>query len=398
MFKKSKLILNSVSFFVCIALLGGMYGCGSLTQNQNASSILGSASPNQKNPEGNALYQKYQNEFPENLESITAEDYMEKWPNAGFIVQSADGSESVTVYTTGEAFKDVLDTVEESYPEFDEETFLNEQTKEIIEANKIGNSASSPDDVDMTEEEVKEELQERLQKKHLRISAEKRYMTFHEITKPEVQNQIAAQVSSIQQSILSDASQFSNITYGRRTVFTKRQTELLFYSFVIAWPFGTWRVPFQTIGATLGIGMTMDAYYGQDNKGNAYTHSFWAASVADACSGIPFLGPELGRWWGYEFTAARETNTEKDSRMDLHNDKVGPNVYYAHARTEWFFITIRVGLVRVRIPIWPYTATNMPQTAATLKVMSNNAFKVTDNNKGGWHQSPHDMQLIYLSD
>ena len=36
---------------------------------------------------------------------------MKKWPNACFIVQSADGSESVTVYTTGEAFKDVLDTI-----------------------------------------------------------------------------------------------------------------------------------------------------------------------------------------------------------------------------------------------------------------------------------------------
>tara|TARA_Y100001968_G_scaffold157098_1_gene143538 strand:- start:384 stop:1070 length:687 start_codon:yes stop_codon:yes gene_type:complete len=227
-----------------------------------------------------------------------------------------------------------------------------------------------------------------MEEKLKRISAETLYMTVQEITKPDIQNQIASSIASIQQSILNETSQIIELKHGDRILLTKKQVSML-----ITAGFISRRIPIQTLIASLGVGLTVDNIYGQDTKGNAFTHSLWAALVADSCSGIPFIGPELGKWWGYEFTAARETKSDAPSRMDLHNDKVGANVAYAHARSSWVFKRIW----RWRIPIWFSTSINIAKTTATLKVMSNNAKKVTDISKEKrWKESVHHGQLIYL--
>tara|TARA_Y100000741_G_scaffold335355_1_gene293240 strand:- start:15 stop:704 length:690 start_codon:yes stop_codon:yes gene_type:complete len=222
-----------------------------------------------------------------------------------------------------------------------------------------------------------------------RIAAETLYITMQEITKPDIQNQIASSIASIQQSILNETSQIIEIRHnGGRILLTKKQVSML-----ITAGFISSRIPVKTLTASLGVGLTADNIYGQNNKGNAFTHALWAALVADSCSGIPFIGPELGKWWGYEFTAARETKSDAPSRMDLHNDKVGANVAYAHARSSWVYKRIW----RWRIPIWFSTSINIAKTTATLKAMSNNAKKVTKNSSDtGWNESVHHGQLIYF--
>ncbi len=378
--QKRYFILTSIAFVT----LFNLFGCGALNQEDTPSSLLGKASPNHNNPKGGNLYQHYQNNFPDNLMDMTVDDYMEQWPNAGFIVQSADGSQQITAFATAEIYLDVLKSVEESYPEFDEDAFLEEQAKEIVGTQTIGNSAQH----DMTEEELGKKLSKRMEEKLKRISAETLYMTVQEITKPDIQNQIASSIASIQQSILNETSQIIELKHGDRILLTKKQVSML-----ITAGFISRRIPIQTLIASLGVGLTVDNIYGQDTKGNAFTHSLWAALVADSCSGIPFIGPELGKWWGYEFTAARETKSDAPSRMDLHNDKVGANVAYAHARSSWVFKRIW----RWRIPIWFSTSINIAKTTATLKVMSNNAKKVTDISKEKrWKESVHHGQLIYL--
>ena len=378
--QKRYFILTSIAFVT----LFNLFGCGALNQEDTPSSLLGKASPNHNNPKGGNLYQHYQNNFPDNLMDMTVDDYMEQWPNAGFIVQSADGSQQITAFATAEIYLDVLKSVEESYPEFDEDAFLEEQAKDIVGTQTIGNSAQH----DMTEEELGKKLSKRMEEKLKRIAAETLYMTVQEITKPDIQNQIASSIASIQQSILNETSQIIELKHGDRILLTKKQVSML-----ITAGFISRRIPIQTLIASLGVGLTVDNIYGQDTKGNAFTHSLWAALVADSCSGIPFIGPELGKWWGYEFTAARETKSDAPSRMDLHNDKVGANVAYAHARSSWVFKRIW----RWRIPIWFSTSINIAKTTATLKVMSNNAKKVTDISKEKrWKESVHHGQLIYL--
>ncbi|MAQ64371.1 MAG: hypothetical protein CL503_03635 [Actinobacteria bacterium] len=378
--QKRYFILTIIAFIT----LFNLFGCGALNQEDTPSSLLGKSSPNHNNPKGGNLYQHYQNNFPDNLMDMTVDDYMEQWPNAGFIVQSADGSQQITAFATAEIYLDVLKSVEESYPEFDEDAFLEEQAKDIVGTQTIGNSAQH----DMTEEELGKELSKIMEEKLKRISAETLYMTVQEITKPDIQNQIASSIASIQQSILNETSQFIDIKYGSRTLLTKKQISML-----IVAGFISKRIPIQTLVVSLGVGLTADNIYGQNNKGNAFTHALWAALVADSCSSIPFIGPELGKWWGYEFTAARETKSDAPSRMDLHNDKVGANVAYAHARSSWVFKRIW----RWRIPIWFSTSINIAKTTATLKVMSNNAKQVTDNEEeNGWNESVHHGQLIYL--
>ena len=378
--QKRYFILTSIAFII----LFNLFGCGALNQEDTPSSLLGKASPNHNNPkeEGN-LYQHYQNNFPDNLMEMTVDDYMQQWPNAGFIVQSADGSQQTTAFATAEIYLDILQSVEESYPEFDEDAFLEEQAKDIVGTQTIGNSAQH----DMTEEELGKELSKRMEEKLKRISAETLYMTMQEITKPDIQNQIASSIASIQQSILNETSQFLDIHHNGQLVLTKKQVSMLIMAGFISR-----RIPIQTLATSLAV-VPVRQSYGGDDRGNAFSHALWAALVADSCSGIPFIGPELGKWWGYEFTAARETRSDAPSRMDLHNDKVGANVAYAHARSSWVYKRIW----RWRIPIWFSTTINIAKSTATLKVMSNNAKKVTKNTKDtGWNESIHHGQLIYL--
>tara|TARA_Y100000748_G_scaffold254055_1_gene219892 strand:- start:1142 stop:2290 length:1149 start_codon:yes stop_codon:yes gene_type:complete len=379
--QKRYFILTSIAFVT----LFNLFGCGALNQEDTPSSLLGKSSPNHNNPKGGNLYQHYQNNFPDNLMDMTVDDYMEQWPNAGFIVQSADGSQQITAFATAEIYLDVLKSVEESYPEFDEDAFLEEQAKDIVGTQTIGNSAQH----DMTEEELGKELSKIMEEKLKRISAETLYMTVQEITKPDIQNQIASSIASIQQSILNETSQIIEIRPNGKLILTKKQVSMLIMAGFISR-----RIPIQTLAASLGVGLANKLLqYEQDNKDNAFTHSLWAALVADSCSGIPFIGPELGKWWGYEFTAARETRSDAPSRMDLHNDKVGANVAYAHARSSWVYKRIW----RWRIPIWFSTTINIAKSTATLKVMSNNAKKVTKNTKDtGWNESVHHGQLIYF--
>jgi len=376
---KQYFILTSVAIFTFLNLTG----CGALNHDDTSSSLLGSASPNYNNSTGGNLYQRYENNFPSNLMEMTVDDYMGQWPNAGFIVQSADGTQQITAFATAEIYLDVLQSVEESYPEFDEDAFLEEQAKIIVGTQTIGNSAQH----DMTEEELGKELSKRMEEKLKRISAETLYMTMQEITKPEIQNQIASSIDSIQQSILDETSQIIEIRPNGTLILTKKQVAMLIIAGFIS-P----RIPAQTLITSLAM-VPVRKSYGDSDKGNAFSHALWAALVADSCSGIPFIGPELGKWWGYEFTAARETRSDAPSRMDLHNDMVGANVAYAHARSSWAFKRIW----RWVIPIWFSTTINIAKSTATLKVMSNNAKKVTKNdNDTGWNESVHQGQLIYL--
>ncbi|MBI60283.1 hypothetical protein CL657_03595 [bacterium] len=378
---RRKTILLANCLIMAFLNLGG---CGALN-NTNNDTLLGTGSSENTLSQENSLYQHYQHQFPDNLMDMTVDDYMEQWPNAGFIVQSADGTQETTAFATAEIYLDVLKSVEESYPEFDEDAFLEEQAKEIVGTQTIGNSAQH----DMTEEELGKELSKRMEAKLKRIAAETLYMTMQEITKPEIQNQIASSIASIQQSILDETSQIIEIRSNGKLILTKKQVSMLIMAGFISR-----RIPIQTLAASLDVGLANKLLqYEQDNKNNAFTHSLWAALVADSCSGIPFIGPELGKWWGYEFTAARETESDGSARMDLHNDKVGANVAYAHARSSWVYKRIW----RWRIPIWFSTSINIAKTTATLKVMSNNAKKVTDISKEKrWKESVHHGQLIYL--
>ena len=376
---RRKTILLANCLIMAFLNLGG---CGALN-NTNNDTLLGTGSSENTLSQENSLYQHYQHQFPDNLMDMTVDDYMEQWPNAGFIVQSADGTQETTAFATAEIYLDVLKSVEESYPEFDEDAFLEEQAKEIVGTQTIGNSAQH----DMTEEELGKELSKRMEAKLKRIAAETLYMTMQEITKPEIQNQIASSIASIQQSILDETSQIIEIRSNGKLILTKKQVSMLIMAGFISR-----RIPIQTLATSLAV-VPVRQSYGGDDRGNAFSHALWAALVADSCSGIPFIGPELGKWWGYEFTAARETRSDAPSRMDLHNDKVGANVAYAHARSSWVYKRIW----RWRIPIWFSTSINIAKTTATLKVMSNNAKKVTDISKEKrWKESVHHGQLIYL--
>ena len=376
---RRKTILLANCLIMAFLNLGG---CGALN-NTNNDTLLGTGSSENTLSQENSLYQHYQHQFPDNLMDMTVDDYMEQWPNAGFIVQSADGSQQITAYATAEIYLDVLKSVEESYPEFDEDAFLEEQAKDIVGTQTIGNSAQH----DMTEEELGKKLSKRMEEKLKRISAETLYMTVQEITKPDIQNQIASSIASIPQSILNETSQFLDIHHNGQLVLTKKQVSMLIMAGFISK-----RIPIQTLTTSLAV-VPVRQSYGGDDRGNAFSHALWAALVSDSCSGIPFIGPEVGKWWGYEFTAARETESDGSARMDLHNDKVGANVAYAHARSSWVYKRIW----RWRIPIWFSTSINIAKTTATLKVMSNNAKQVTDNEEeNGWNESVHHGQLIYL--
>ncbi len=345
----------------------------------------------------------------EAIRNFLCSEFLPDTSDAGHIIQSADGSESITVYSTGEVFEEVLNRVDGAYPEFDTEAFANEQAKEIIEANTVGNSAAGPDDVDLTEEELKQQIQDRLKDKNMRIAAERRYMTFSEITKPEVQNQIAAQVQSVQQSILDGTAQFWEIKYKGKLLFTVEQTRLLFYSFAIAWWTGSWQIPILTIAATKEAEDVGDRFFNNDEgdvRGNSFKHSYWAAKVGTACTGIPWIGPEIGRWWAYEFTAAREgASREPTNLMDLHNDAVGAKVYYENANSKWYYITIRCGWVHISIPIFPYVdfVLSSGDLQNKLYSMARNAAHVErDNGRWEYYQTDSNVsignnQLLFLT-
>ena len=158
---KPYFILTSVAILAFLNLAG----CSALNHDDRSSSLLGTSSPNNQNSEGGSLYQNYHDKFPANLMEMTVDDYMGQWPNAGFIVQSADGTQQITAFATAEIYLDVLQSVEESYPEFDEDAFLEEHAKDIVGTQTIGNSAQH----DMTEEELGKELSKRMEEKLKRI-------------------------------------------------------------------------------------------------------------------------------------------------------------------------------------------------------------------------------------
>ena len=332
----------------CLALTG----CGKANPSNNHAET-GSLSPSHQNAEGGALYQQYQRQFPANLESITAEELMAKWPNAGFIVQSADGTKE-TVFATVEVYTEVVNRVEEAYPSFNEDEFVEQEANKIVMSQRLANNMSiaSEDvrttaDLGISEEELATQIQEKLEKKYQRIEAEKRFMTFGELTKPEVQNQIAAGIAGIQQSMVDQVGQFVDIGSDEKMLLSSEQVKLL-----LIYPFFAvhtlWTCAEAPIIARLLYGKDHD----KDGPPNSFQHSYWAALVACAGVGIPFIHPSVGQSWGEKFTNAREKDRSSASLMDIHNDKVGAKVFRDCADYKWKYKKVRIGWFKVKIPVY----------------------------------------------
>ena len=373
-FKSGIMSLVGIS---CVAL--ALTGCGKANPSNNHAET-GSLSPSHQNAEGGALYQQYQRQFPANLESITAEELMAKWPNAGFIVQSADGTKE-TVFATVEVYTEVVNRVEEAYPSFNEDEFVEQEANKIVMSQRLANNMSiaSEDvrttaDLGISEEELATQIQEKLEKKYQRIEAEKRFMTFGELTKPEVQNQIAAGIAAVQQSM--------DIEYDGKLLLTNEQVTLLlthpFFSPVTLW-------------ATAEAPKIANQLYGdaRDLNGppNSFQHSYWAGLVGCAVEGIPFVYPDIGKQWAERFTIAREKDRESSSLMDIHNDKVGAQIFRDEADYEWKYIKVRIGWIKIKIKLYKRTVVNRGQIRARLteKVdMATGAYVKRYETKGFW--------------
>lgn len=312
-----------VIFGICLVISG----CGDSTKGLSSGSNTGGLSMSGGTNDGGGLYQEYQKKFPENLMSLTAQDYMKRWPNNGIVIQDVDGS-NVLVYTTVEEFSNVVNLIEQSYPTFNEEAFLNSEA-DLILAEKGVSSALDLENADVSEEELTAELIKRLDQKLKRIAAEKCYMTFSELIEPDVQQRMQSSMS---------------INWNGKVALTDKQTEMILESYQ---SFMSSSVAKHTLLATKRMGELQDyELTGDNHRNNAYVHSLWAAEVAEACENVRGVSRSRARDWGKNFTQAREEKENgkwsPSSKMDLHNDTVGAGVFYQNSSYEPTYYKVKV--------------------------------------------------------
>lgn len=364
MLHKKKSVRN---FFVGVVLFGSLVSCGHSESTMDSS--VGMLSKADEVKQGGSLYQKYQQKFPKNLMELTINDYMKLWPNQGILMQGVDGSEHV-VYSTAETVQNVLTSIEESYPTFNQEEFLQAEADKLALENHLMN-ATTLEGSELTEEEVEATLQQKLEEKMQRIAAEKAYIMVHELVSPETQDKIRVEAQQM--------GQWVSVGANGSVLFTKKQTEMLIES---VWTFLDANVAKRTAEWTLTMGAYRDYVYsgGDNDKKNALIHSYWAARCADSASRVMWVDPDRARRWGEAFTQARE-NVEADGRwsasakMDLQNDTVGANVFRDHAYKDNVYIKIKLGWIKIKIKIGSWTLCNIGTVEQVLKDKSANAQK-----------------------
>ena len=383
-----------------------MFGCGQVGKN-----TMGGIAPKEKQPRGGNLYEKYKDQFPENLMELTPEYYMSQWPNNGFILQSADGTKKINVYSTVEVFKNILVKVENSYPEFDAEKYANAEVKKLIESDSIANSTQIL--YKEQEKKLKEFVVKKLQEKSQRIAAEQRYIAFQEIISPEKQNKIASQISAIQMRVNNNPAVANDLDfeYDGKFILSEKQIALLLAGFflsninaVTAIAAGV-TVPLKTLEAmqhSENYTKSNISKLGGDMKGNAFKHAYWTALTGKVWDGIPYATVDIAKWWAYEFTSAREKENDESAKMDFHNDQVGANIYREHARNHENWIRIRIGWVSINILIyWTPGSASREGYANILKTKMNEAMYVDWKNNqwkdGATEQvvNPDGNTLIY---
>lgn len=345
--KKSKLILNSLGVFLCLALVG-MYGCGKLTGQQSASSILGSASPNEMSQEGGDLYLKYKDKFPDNLMEMTTDELMSKL--VAHIVQAPNGEE-LEVYATIEGAQELAEDIESSYPEHDPEEYANKQVEEMIKdhpafANMIMNGAEAPDmdKLDISEEEFKEAVLEELETKSKRLNKEKAFILVSELASPEVQAQIKASVSEINTALASNSTNtlgqyFYMPVPGIKRTINKNEMRLLIRHFYYIAP---------SLRAITQAWVSAPILFGkhEDNKkSNASLHSYMSYGFASNIQSMQ--GKKHNIWWAKALSDAHEKYddnwTSPEASMDLHNNRVGIRLFDEYAKDKKLYARVKIG-------------------------------------------------------
>lgn len=400
--KKSKLILNSLGVFLCLALVS-MYGCGKLTGQQSASSILGSASPNEMSQEGGDLYLKYKDKFPENLMEMTVDDF--KSMLVSYIVQNADGTEEVA-YAPHSIVNDIVTQVEEDYPTMNEEVYANQIAEDLIKnhpafTNMIMNGADSPDTekLDMTEEEFSQYILDEITKKQDRQSAEINYIIVSELAQPEIQAKIKA-------SLTTQATSQVGLILGIGGYFAYKEARAHLndaeFDLLAKHPW-YW---YSTYKAAYYAHSYTEQYFGNthdNSKANAFQHSLLNAYLADFASKswIHFLWQtkSKGLWWARAITNAHEVGDNWDSpsgQMDLHNNEIGRNVYDQHSTEYGRYATVRLGRwTVVKIRIGTYVSSSRYRMRMQLNDMAKSAVFINVAEKDGndqlinWDRSSH---------
>jgi hypothetical protein len=410
--RKNILKLSGLLLLLGFVALLSIYGCGKTTQE----AITGSIAPSSEASKGGSLYDKYKDKFPANLMELTPDDMINKL--TPHVIQAADGT-TIEVYVTYDVMAEVAKEVEESYPKYDPEKYLNEKAEEILKQSPaiqsiimsgVGSSELSKEEIlekaGYTEEEFKERMQEELEAKEKRIAAEKSYMIFSELAEPEVQNKIKASVAEIQAAIsnVTEVSQYIKEIFGRGP--NKFELRLLATHPHYIW--GTWlatRRALERTTACFGDYKTQD-----DKKGNSFQHSFWNVLLAKYNEGVAWWGKRDALWWAEAFATAHEEydpgssgtyygqNSPNSKNMDLHNNRVGRRLYdqktYDSAVwTHIYFLWWRVASIHVR------NIAHSPSEGTFENILYNRAVNYSlyskwENNR--LNPSPGLDQLVYV--
>ena len=366
-----------------------LYGCGQLSSQDDVSDITGSASPSQKNPEGGNLYLKYQDKFPENLSAMSVDDFMGMM--IAHIIQTPDGGE-VKVYSTIDVAKDIVEKVEESYPTYNEETYANKVAEDLVKehpafTNMIMNGADAPDSekIDMTEDEFKEHILGGLKTKETRIGAEKNFMIVSELAQPEIQAQIKASITEMQNAINNNIGQYAFLEYLFQGKLSEEEIRLL-----IKHPWYWWET---VLGTWQASRYTKEYFNATSDRTyiNSFQHSAWNAHLAHYVSTDFYLwnSKSKGIWWATAFTNAHErkgNNWDSDAgQMDLHNNAIGRSVFDRNSREEGRYARVKIGRWTViSIRIGTKVHSNISAMRSELRDMANNAVYINTGDSTLW--------------
>lgn len=403
-FQFSKKQKMTGSACLVLGLLTTLIGCGKMTQN-----TIGDASRYDNPLAGNALYQSYQKQFPENLTEMTPEDFMARLPAHKLIMANGEVKE---IYTTAEVFYEVALRVEESVPTYNPEVYANQLVEIMIQTdpaftNMVANSAAEPDPskITMTEEEFKQKILDDLKTKETRIGAEKNFMIASELAKPDVQARIQSSVARIQNNINTAKSLGQAGKSSPGDGFNKHEQHLLFANpqYAVATAYTYVSTPQWTKQA---FGEALDK-----TRSNAYQHSMFNARLASIPMQINSRSGCL--WWAKAMSDAHEMtddgNWESDGgQMDLQNNSVGRRLFYENTKGRELRMRIKVG--RWKIVDVVYAVVTQYISGSNINTISNTLISKAKQEAiyaryvaPNWIRrsndtifTPNDTQLVYL--
>ncbi|MDH5729799.1 MAG: hypothetical protein OEZ58_12465 [Gammaproteobacteria bacterium] len=290
------------------------------------------------------LYEKYKTSFPPNLLEMSDDDFVDML--TPHVVQSLDGV-GLEFLATFDAVEPIIQALGTSYPAFNVEAFANEKVQ-----NLVNPQTGTPDQV-MTEQDIEDYVVAEIRNELKKIGAEKNYIVISELATPQVQMQIAASIAELQNAIIDTAAVSQSIYDDLENLFGSKLSAGEIY-LLVNHP-EHWLDTFNASNNAKSSTKSLFNTTADSTSANSFQHSAWNAYLAHFASSTLILpsSESRGLWWAEVFTNAHEQKGEnwdsKAGQMDLHNNKVGRDVYaaYAHWSSNYIYIKTWLGTLKI---------------------------------------------------